>query len=69
MRVLEASTVINGKYQSEVVRLKTPNTVIGFSNSDPDVMQLSQDRWQIFSITKDGLNRYDGKLCKQKLSV
>ncbi len=71
-QVLEAikdGTAINGKYQSEVVRFKTPNTVIVLSNSDPDVMQLSQDRWQIFSITKDGLNRYDGKLCKQKMSV
>ena len=60
--VLEAikdGSAINGKNQSEVVRFKTPNIVIVFSNVDPDVMQLSRDRWQIFNITKDGLKRYD----------
>ena len=59
--VLEAikdGTAINGKYQSEV----TPNVVFVFSNVDPDVMQLSRDRWQILSITKDGLKRYDERL-------
>ena len=59
--VLEAikdGTAINGKYQSEVVRFKTLNVVFVFSNVVPDVMQLSRDRWQILSITKDG------KTCK-----
>ncbi len=69
--VLEAikdGNAISGKYQSEVVRFKTPNVVIVFSNCDPDVTQLSSDRWQIFNITKDGLNRIDRKLCERKYS-
>ena len=56
--VLEAikdGTAINGKYQSEVVRFKTPHVVIVFPNVDPDMMQLSRERWKILSITKDGL--------------
>ena len=68
--VLEAikdGTAINGKYHSEVVRFKAPNIVIVFSNNNPDVHQLSKDRWLIFSITNDGLKRYDHKLCEQKL--
>ena len=67
--VLEAikdGTAINGKYHSEVVRFKTPNVVFVFSNVDPDVMQLSRDRWQILSITKDGLTRIDGRLSVTK---
>ena len=66
--VLEAikdGTAINGKYQSEGVRFKTPNVVFVFSNVDPDV-QLSRDRWQISSITKDGLKRHDGRLSARK---
>ena len=69
--VLEAikdGTAISGKYQSEVVQFKTPNVVIVFSNSDPAMQQLSRDRWQILSITKDGGNRMDGRLAeKQKV--
>ena len=67
--VLEAikdGTAINGKYQSDVVRFKTPNVVIVFSNVHPDVMQLSRDRWQILSITKDGLKRYNERLSAVK---
>ena len=67
--VLEAikdGKTINGKYQSEVLRFKTPNIVIVFSNDDPDVMQLSRDRWQIFNITEDGLKRHDGRLSARK---
>ena len=67
--VLEAikdGTAINGKYHSVVLRLKTPNIVIVFSNDDPDVMQLSRDRWQIFNITEEGLKRHDGRLYARK---
>ncbi len=67
--VLEAikdGTAISGKYESEVVRFKTPNVVIIFSNSDPDIAHLSRDRWQIFNITNDGLNRVDGRLYERK---
>ena len=44
LEAIKDGTAINGKYQSEVVRFKTPNVVIVFSNDDPDVMQLSRDR-------------------------
>ena len=68
LEAIKDGTAISGKYQSEVVRFKTPNVVIVFSNVDPDMQQLSRDRWQIYSITKDGLNRMDGRLAeKQKV--
>ena len=67
LEAIKDGTAISGKYNSEVVRFKTPNTVIVFSNTDPDVKQLSRDRWQIFNIEADGLKRYDGQLCGRKL--
>ena len=41
------------KYRSKPLKLKTPNTVIVFSNSPPSTNQLSSDRWQIFEIQQN----------------
>ena len=40
LEAIKDGTTINGKYQSEVLRFKTINIVIIFSNDDSDVMQL-----------------------------
>ena len=69
LELLKDGIATNGKYHSEVIRFKTPNVVIVFSNNYPDVQQLSRDRWFIFSITEDGLVRCDGKLCEEKDGV
>ena len=37
------------------MRVKTPNTVIVFSNSTPMAEQLSKDRWRIYEIMDDRL--------------
>ena len=66
LEAIKDGTAISGKYQSEVVRFKTPNVVIVFSNADPDLMQLSRDRWEIYDIAKDGLNRIDSRLAARK---
>ena len=53
---------ISSKYNSEIVKSKTPNTVIVFTNNHPDKKRLSADRGRVYSINKDGLNcKYDGK--------
>ena len=44
---------IAGKYQSCKVRFKKPNIVIVFSNYGPETDALSEDRWNIFKISKD----------------
>ena len=41
------------KFQGALLRIKTPNLVIVFSNREPRMHSLSQDRWKIFSI-RDG---------------
>ena len=35
--------------------------------NDPDVMQLSRDRWKIFNITEEGLKRHDGRMSARKI--
>ena len=67
LEAIKDGTAINIKYQSEVLRFKTPNIVIVFSNDDPDVMQLSRDRWQILNITKYGLKRHGRRLAERKI--
>ena len=54
------------KFNSEVIRFRTPNIVVAFSNKDPDVKQLSKDRWKIYYITKDGLNSHEERLWKER---
>ncbi len=34
---------ISSKYASEIIRFRTPNVVIVFSNAGPDMTQLSKD--------------------------
>ena len=53
------------KFNSEVVRFKSPNVVVVFSNSTPDIQQLSKDRWKVYCITKEGLNKQEIKTTKQ----
>ena len=52
------------KFNSEWIRFKTPNVIVVFSNSDPDVKQLSKDRWKIYYITQSGLNSHEDRLWK-----
>ena len=47
---------ITSKYSREIIYFKTPNVVIVFSNADPDMTQLSTDRWKVFYINKAGLS-------------
>ena len=43
------------KYDNQVLKFKTPNIVMVFSNSWPATRNLSQDRWKIYSPSSDGL--------------
>ena len=53
---IKDGSAISSKYNSEIIRFKTPNSVIVFSNNQPDKQRLSADRWRVFSIDKKGLN-------------
>ena len=59
---------ISSKYSSEIIQFKTPNVVIVFSNADPDMTQLSKDRWKVFYINKDGLSIQEKRLWESRSS-
>ena len=59
---------IASKYSSEIIQFKTPNVVIVFSNADPDMTQLSKDRWKVFYINKDGISRQEKRLWDSRSS-
>ena len=52
---IKDGSAISSKYNSNVLTFKTPNLLIVFSNSRPNKLELSNDRWCVYSINKDGL--------------
>ena len=60
--------LISAKYRSTPLRIKTPNTVIVFSNSLPCVTKLSKDRWIIFEIIGDELRRENNFKYEKKVN-
>ena len=49
--------LVSSKYRSKPLKIQTPNIVIVFSNSFPNMSQLSDDRWRIYEIENDELRR------------
>ena len=47
------------KYDNQRIKFLTPNYVLVFSNTYPNMKHLSKDRWRIFEPTDNGLNRID----------
>ena len=43
------------KYDNQVMKFKTPNIVVVFSNSWPNRRHLSKDRWKMYEPTDNGL--------------
>ena len=63
---LKDGYLISSKYRSKPLKIKTPNTVIVFSNSFPSTSQLSEDRWKTFEIRCDQLHATTKKSKKKK---
>ena len=47
----------SSKYDNKIIKFKTPNHIMIFSNSCPDRKLLSRDRWQVFKLHNGGLER------------
>ena len=65
-RVLEDikdGAATTSKYNNKVIKFKTPNTVMIFSNKQPNLKSLSKDRWEVYTPTLEGL-----KECQEQLS-
>ena len=43
------------KYDSQKLKIKTPNVVMVFSNHFPETEELAVDRWKLFSIVDNQL--------------
>ena len=43
------------KYNSQQLKIRTPNVVMVFSNEGPDTNQLAIDRWKLLYITDDNI--------------
>ena len=52
---IKDGTAVSSKYNSDIMRFKTPNIVVVFSNRIPKTKELSKDRWKIFRIITTGL--------------
>ena len=55
---------ISAKYDTRGLAFKTPNTVIVFSNSFPNMEALKKDRWRVYEII--GADLYDKTLLSTK---
>ena len=52
---LKDGAAFASKYNSQQLKIKTPNVVMVFSNEKPDTSQLAMDRWKLFYIENDFL--------------
>ena len=49
------------KYDNQVIKFKTPNIVMVFSNSPPKRASLSADRWNVYTPSVNGLKSTSGR--------
>ena len=52
---LKDGAAFASKYNSQQLKIKTPNVVMVFSNEKPDTKQLAMDRWKLFYIENGSL--------------
>ena len=50
------------KYDNDNIQFKTPNTVMVFSNTYPNLKKLTSDRWLVLHPNSDGLRDYTAGL-------
>ena len=60
--------VLSSKYNSKIIKFKTPNVVMIFSNLPPIVDTLSIDRWEIFQIKNNELLASTQRITKRSYS-
>ena len=54
------------KYDNQIIKFKTPNIVMIFSNSWPNRRHLSKDRWQMLEPTEHGLKTVEKERARAK---
>lgn len=54
------------KFDNNILKFRTPNTIMIFSNKYPQLESLSRDRWTIYNANQDGLNLVTESIRKMK---
>ena len=54
------------KYDNDNIQFKTPNTVMIFSNTYPNLNKLTNERWLVLHPNDDGLKDFTDELRKRK---
>ena len=54
----------SSKFDNDIIRFRTPNIVMIFSNKYPTMDKLSRDRWIVFNANQGGLNDVTRKCAK-----
>ena len=47
--------LFSSKYDSQRIKVNTPNIVMVFSNDEPNTSKLAKDRWKLFFVENDQL--------------
>ena len=58
---IKDGNAISTKYNSSVLDIKIPNSVVVFSNELPDITRMSKDRWTVYSTDGEYLFRDSGR--------
>ena len=59
---IKDGNAVSTKYNSSVLDIKIPNSVLVFANELPDITRMSKDRWTVYSTDGEYLFRNSG--CK-----
>ena len=69
LKDIKDGAATTSKYDNQRILFNTPNYVLVFSNSFPNMKHLSQDRWQIFELTDNGLKPMDKQRMRCKYTA
>ena len=58
---IKDGNAVSTKYNSSVLDIKIPNTVVVFSNELPDITRMSRDRWTVYSTDGEYLFKDNGR--------
>ena len=58
---IKDGNAISTKYNSSVLDIKIPNTVVVFANEYPNIKKMSTDRWTVYSTDGEYLFKANGR--------
>ena len=59
---IKDGNAVSTKYNSSVLDIKIPNSVVVFSSELPDITRMSTDRWTVYSTDGEYLFKDNGNM-------